>query len=83
MLRAEKTLRDRMLDKTLEYYMDLPYTAEIRYDEYGYFAKVLELPGCITRADTFEELGPMIKDAMATWIECSLEHGDQIPEPPR
>jgi predicted RNase H-like HicB family nuclease len=72
-----------MQDRTLAYYMDLPYTAEIRYNEYGYFAKVLELPGCITRADTFEELGPMIKDAMATWIECSLEHGDQIPEPPR
>lgn len=70
-----------MQDKTLEYYMSLPYTAEIRQDKDGYFAKVLELPGCTAFAVAFEDLGPMIRDAMAAWIECSLEHGDTIPEP--
>jgi predicted RNase H-like HicB family nuclease len=69
--------------KTFEYYMDLPYAAEIWYDEDAYFAKVLELPGCMTRAGTFEELGPMIKDAMTLWITSGLEHGDPIPEPHR
>ncbi len=67
--------------KTLDHYLGLPYTVEIRHDEDGWFAKVVELPGCMTWADSFEELGPMIEDAKRGWIEDSLEHGDQIPEP--
>ena len=67
--------------KTLEYYMGLPYTVEVRHDEDGWFAKVPELPGCMTYADTFEELGPMIEDARRGWIEDALEHGDPVPEP--
>lgn len=68
-------------DKTLDYYMSLPYTLEVRHDEDGWFAKVLELPGCMTWADTFEEVGPMIEDAQRGWIEDALEHGDTVPEP--
>jgi len=68
-------------DKTLDYYMKLPYTFEAKHDEDGWFAKVVELPGCMTWADTFEELEPMIEDAMRGWIEDALEHGDPIPEP--
>ena len=68
-------------EKTLEYYLALPYTVEVKRTEDGFFAKVLELPGCMTWADTFEELGPMIDDAMVTWIEGSLEAGMEIPEP--
>lgn len=68
-------------DKTLDYYMGLPYTVEMKHDEDGYFAKVVELPGCMTWADTFEELGFMIEDATRGWIEDALEHGDPIPEP--
>lgn len=61
--------------------MNLPYTVDVKRSEDGYFAKVVELPGCMTQAETFEELGPMIEDAMRGWIEVSLEHGDPIPEP--
>jgi antitoxin HicB len=67
--------------KTLEYYLNLPYSAEIKHEEDGWFAKVVELPGCMTWADTFEELGPMIEDAKRGWIEDALEHGDPVPEP--
>jgi antitoxin HicB len=67
--------------KTIEYYLTLPYTAEIKHDEDDWFAKVVELPGCMTWADTFEELGPMIEDAKRGWIEDALEHGDPVPEP--
>jgi predicted RNase H-like HicB family nuclease len=60
----------------------LPYTIEIVPDEDGYFVRVLELPGCLTYADTLEKLSPMIEDAMRDWIEVSLvEYGDDIPEP--
>ncbi len=70
--------------KTLDYYMGLPYTVEVVHDpeaERGWFARVVELPGCMTEAETFEELGPMIQDAKRSWLEVSLEHGDPIPEP--
>lgn len=68
-------------DKTLDYYMELPYTVEVRKTEQGYFAKVPDLPGCMTWADTFEELGAMVEDAKFAWIEDALEDGDPIPEP--
>ncbi len=61
--------------------MGLSYRAEVRRTEQGYFARVPDLPGCMTWADTFEELGPMIEDAMRSWIEVELEDGDPIPEP--
>jgi antitoxin HicB len=68
--------------RDLNYYLGLPYTIEIVPDEDGYFVRVLELPGCLTYADTLEKLSPMIEDAMRDWIEVSLvEYGDDIPEP--
>ncbi|MDP8972934.1 MAG: type II toxin-antitoxin system HicB family antitoxin [Actinomycetota bacterium] len=68
--------------KTIEYYMSLPYTVETKRTEDGYFANVLELPGCTTdTADTLEELKPMIKDAQLAWIEDALEAGAPVPEP--
>jgi predicted RNase H-like HicB family nuclease len=67
--------------KTLEYYMSLPYTVEIKRSEDGYFAKVLELPGCMTWAGTLEKLEYMIEDAMLCWIEDALKQGDLVPEP--
>ncbi len=59
----------------------LPYKVEIAHDEDGWFAKVIDLPGCMTWADTFEELRPMIEDAKRGWIEDALEYGDPVPEP--
>jgi antitoxin HicB len=72
-----------MNDKTLEYYMALPYTIEIIPDEDdgGYVVRIRELPGCLTQADTWEELLEMIEDAKRLWLESALEHGDHIPEP--
>lgn len=67
--------------KTLDYYMSLPYTVEARRTEDGWFAKVVELPGCMTWTGTLEGLGPMIEDAMATWIQGSIDEELPIPEP--
>jgi antitoxin HicB len=70
-------------EKSLEYYLRLPYRVEIypEPDGSGYTAAIPDLPGCITYADTMEELAEMIEDAKRTWIECSLEDGLYIPEP--
>ena len=71
--------------KTLEEYLQLPYTIEVIRDnnpEYpGWVARVVELPGCMTQADTFDELGEMVIDAMSAWIGTAIEDGQEIPEP--
>jgi antitoxin HicB len=73
------------MTRTLEEYLRLPYTIEVFKDDDednpGWVARVVELPGCITQGDTFEELGQMIEDAMRGWIQTALEDGIDIPEP--
>lgn len=74
-----------MTTMTVEQYLELPYTIEVTKDENdaysGWFARVVELPGCMTQADTFEELSDMIDDAMKAWIESAVEDGERIPLP--
>ncbi len=75
-----------MSEKNLEYYLSLPYTIEVIPDrdedgEFYLFARVVELLGCMTQADDFTELGEMIEDAKAAWLESALEDGQSIPEP--
>ena len=75
-----------MNDKTIEYYLGLPYTIEFQQDKSDpqnpvWFAKVKELPGCMTEADTLEEAAGMIQDAMIVCIQGSLDAGLAIPEP--
>jgi antitoxin HicB len=67
----------------LDRYIALPYTIEIipDEDEGGYVARIRELPGCLTQADTWDELSQMIEDAKRLWLESALAHGDSIPEP--
>jgi len=56
---------------------------EITSSEDGYFARIVELPGCMTWAGTPEEIEPRIKDPMICWIGGALEYGASIPEPER
>ncbi|MFC2053172.1 type II toxin-antitoxin system HicB family antitoxin [Chloroflexota bacterium] len=74
-----------MNTRSVEEYIKLPYTIEIIREEDeenpGWVARVVELNGCITQADTFEELGEMIEDAMRVWIEVAQDDNLPIPEP--
>ena len=68
--------------KDLKYYLSLPYTIQItREDETTWFARVVELPGCLTEGDSPEEAADMIQDALSAWLEVALEDGRPIPEP--
>lgn len=69
--------------KNLEYYMALPYKMEITPDpdEGGYVASFPDLPGCLTYADTLEELLLMAEDAKRTWLEAALEDNILVKEP--
>lgn len=69
----------------VEEYLKLPYNYIIQQitDESGtyFYAKVLELDGCQTTGETFEEAYENIKEAMKGWVETKLEAGFEIPLP--
>ena len=70
-----------MPDKTLEYYLSLPYTIEIIPDDDAWFVQIKELKGCMTEVDTWAEILPMIDDAKRLWLETALAYDQPIPEP--
>jgi predicted RNase H-like HicB family nuclease len=47
----------------------------------GIGASFPDLPGCISAADTLEELHPIIEEALGFHIEGMIEDGDAVPEP--
>jgi antitoxin HicB len=71
--------------RSIEEYLALPYTIEVLQDNNtenpGWVARVMELRGCLTQADSFAELEYMIRDAMRAWLETALADGLPIPEP--
>lgn len=69
--------------KTIDYYMSLPYRMEIIPDmaEGGYTAKFPNLPGCLTCAETIEDLMVSAQDAKKTWLTAAIEDGIEIAEP--
>ena len=66
-------------------YMDLPYNYIIQQinDESGkyYYARVLELDGCQSVGDTFDEAYENLREAMQGYIETKLANGLDIPIP--
>ena len=66
--------------KTLDYYLTLPSRLEIFPDaeEGGYAARYPDLPGCITCADTLEEVVQNALDAKKTWLSSALKNGITI-----
>lgn len=66
-------------------YMKLPYSYIIKpiSDESGscFYATVLELDGCQSFGDTFQEAYDGLMEAVEGWIETKLENGFPVPEP--
>ena len=67
----------------LDYYMKIPYRLEIIPDkeEGGFVISYPELPGCISCAETKEEIWHMAEDAKKAWLMAALEAGYEIPLP--
>ena len=40
-----------------------------------------DLPGCISAADTLEELRPMIEESLGLHLDGMIEDGEAVPEP--
>ena len=73
------------MNKTIEYYMALPYSIVLTplstEDGGGWLAEIPLLKGCVTDGDTQLEALEMIEDAKRGWLEVALEDNEQIPEP--
>ena len=55
------------------------YTAIVHEaEEGGYWAEVPDLPGCVTEADTLDELKEMLKDAITGYLEAASEDARPI-----
>lgn len=71
--------------KDVKDYMELPYNFIIQpiKDESGeyFYARVLELDGCQSTGNTFEETYENLREAMEGWIETKLENGFEVPLP--
>lgn len=71
--------------KNVGNYMELPYNYIVQpiKDESGeyYYARVLELDGCQSTGETFEEAYENLREAMKGWIETKLENGFDVPLP--
>ena len=66
--------------KTIEEYMALPYRMEIIPDveEGGFTAWYPDLPGCLTCAETMEEIIANAQDAKRAWLEAAMADGVEI-----
>ena len=73
------------MEKSVDDYMDLPYTVELTSDRKWYRASVKEMPECRATAkasESIEELWRRLKEVQRERIEELLEFGDAVPEPP-
>ena len=70
------------MKKDIAYYLSLPYTIELLPEQpEGWVARVKELPGCITSADTPEEALAEIQELKQEWLQNAIEDHFEIPEP--
>jgi predicted HicB family RNase H-like nuclease len=74
-----------MKNENAMYYMELPYNYIIQpiSDESGnyFYGRVMELDGCQSTGDTFDETYTSLRDAMEGYIETKLANGFDVPEP--
>ena len=71
------------MTKNLKYYLSLPYKLEIIPDteEGSFCASYPELPGCVTCAETMEQVIANALDAKKNWLKAALEDGVAIQLP--
>lgn len=60
---------------------NVEYAVELTRDEYGYYARIPDLPGCESHGDTLDDAFASIEEAKALWIRTVLESGGSVPPP--
>ena len=72
------------MEKTVDYYMSLPYTIELELDSFGYHASIQELPQCTVTVNASENVGELwrlLEENQRNWITNRIERGLEVPEP--
>jgi len=68
--------------KSLDEYLALQYPFQVLADpDGGYVVVFPDLPGCMTQAETMDEIPVMAEDARRAWMSVAHEDGDDIPLP--
>jgi antitoxin HicB len=68
--------------KTVAEYQALPYTIVVWWDgEDSWFARFVELDGCMCHDDTVEKAIANVREVQESWLSLALEAGQTIPEP--
>lgn len=79
---TKKTSNENISNKSLDYYLSLPYSIELIPDEDGsWFASIPLLDGCMTTGTDAHDALDMIMDAKKGWLMTAIEIGIDIPEP--
>lgn len=69
-------------EKIAEESLKKPYARIIIPEEDGgFFAEILEFPGCYAEGETKSEAFERLEDVAKSWIMAALEQGQDIPEP--
>ena len=61
--------------------MKLTYAVVIERTPSNYAAYAPDMPGCVSTAQTWDEMLAMIGEALAAHIEFLIEDGDPVPKP--
>ena len=62
--------------------LDLPWSILVTISPSGgYFARVVEIPGCMVEAESPAEAVAKLKEHQAEWLSIALTDGTDIPEP--
>ncbi len=56
------------------------FTAIVTPDDGAYVVTFPDAPGCVTQVERAGEVLPMATEALAGWLEASLERGDILVE---
>ncbi len=59
----------------------LGYPFRAMLDDGVYFIQVPDLPGCMTVAESPDEIVPMVTDAVRAWTRAARKHGLEVPSP--
>ncbi len=69
-----------MAKKAPSEYLEEPYAYTIRREKSGgFYAEILEFPGCFASGETPEEAYRNLESVALEWIEAELEAGREIP----
>lgn len=57
------------------------FIAKADLEDGGWIIYYPDLPGVMTQAETYAEIGEMAEDALRVWVEAQLDAGRPIPKP--